>query len=135
MRFINLRPRCIWRVVSRRMASSTAPVEGQVVLVENRGPVRLIGINRPYVRNAVNPATAKELYSAFKDFDCESTARVAVLHGVGGTFCAGYDLKELARAGENAVLEDIEEGPAPMVALHKRNEVVVNGILLRDQVT
>lgn len=54
-----------------------------LVEVEKAGSVLLIGINRPENRNAVNPATAKELYSAFKEFENDSDCHVAVLHGKG----------------------------------------------------
>ena len=59
------------------------------VLVENRGRVRSIIINRPEVRNAVDCATATELAQAFREFDADDSAAVAVLCGAGGTFCAG----------------------------------------------
>ena len=58
--------------------------------------VAVVTINRPEVRNAVNPATARLLYEAFRAFDADDEADVAILTGAGGTFCAGYDLKEAA---------------------------------------
>lgn len=102
---------------SARQLSATSEEEERVVLVENRGPVRLIAINRTHCRNAVNPTTARVLYKAFRDFEAEASIHAAVLYGVGGTFCAGYDLKELSRAGQNWNMEDdIGKGPAPMVS-------------------
>ena len=62
--------------------------------------VRVIGLNRPRQRNAVNRQTARELWQAFRMFDEDQSADVAVLYGKGGNFCAGYDLKELAGAKE-----------------------------------
>jgi enoyl-CoA hydratase len=62
------------------------------VLVEKKGPVTTIIINRPEVRNAVNPATALALVAAFEHFDADPDAAVAVFCGAGGTFCAGADL-------------------------------------------
>ena len=53
-------------------------------------------ISRPEARNAIDPATAKELYQAFIDFDHDESAAVAVLWGEGGAFCAGWDLKQAA---------------------------------------
>ena len=75
----------------------------------------MIGLNRPASRNAVNQATASQLYQAFKAFDSDQSANVAVLHGLGGNFCAGYDLKELATSGESFQLKNVGEGPSPMV--------------------
>ena len=66
------------------------------VLVERNGPVTTVIINRPQARNACLVSTVKALHDAFMDFEADDTAKVAVLTGQGGTFCAGADLKELA---------------------------------------
>ncbi|ORZ23857.1 enoyl-CoA hydratase/isomerase family protein [Lobosporangium transversale] len=63
-----------------------------LVLIETRGSVRIITINRPHKRNCVNGPTARALYQAFLDFETDSTASVAVLTGAGGNFSAGADL-------------------------------------------
>src|SRR5881296_1283086 len=65
---------------------------------ETNGPVTTIILDRPERRNAVDPPTAGALRVAFRAFDRDRTARVAVLWGAGGTFCAGYDLKAFAAA-------------------------------------
>lgn len=83
--------------------------------VESRGPVHIIGLNRPSHRNAVNRNTAEHLYQAFTHFDSDPGLHVAVLHGLGGTFCAGYDLKELAKAGDDFTPETFGSGASPMV--------------------
>lgn len=57
------------------------------------GPVRVITIDRPEVRNAVDPATAAALAAAFKEFEDDDEALVAVLTGAGGVFCSGFDLR------------------------------------------
>jgi len=69
------------------------------VRVEKDGAVTTVIINRPDVRNAVDPKTADELVAAFKDFDSDQTASVAVFFGEHGYFCAGWDLKH-ASTGE-----------------------------------
>jgi enoyl-CoA hydratase len=66
------------------------------VLVERDGPVTTIILNRPERRNAVDAETASLLLAAFRDFESDEAASVAVLCGAGGCFCAGYDLKALA---------------------------------------
>lgn len=87
------------------------------VITEKRGEVRVIGLNRPASRNAVNKETALALYQAFQAFDSDHSAHVAVLYGVGGNFCAGYDLKELASNEESFELQQaFGTGPAPMVS-------------------
>ena len=85
---------------------------GAGVRVAGDGPVRVVTIDRPERRNAVDLATSHALTAAFGAFDRDDGAAVAVLTGAGGTFCAGADLKALA-AGEARPLH--EDGPeAPM---------------------
>ncbi|WP_040812826.1 crotonase/enoyl-CoA hydratase family protein [Nocardia concava] len=81
------------------------------VRVERNGPVYTVILHRPEARNAVDGPTAKALADAFRDFDSDPTAAVAVLWGEGGTFCAGADLKALGTERSNAVTED---GDGPM---------------------
>jgi enoyl-CoA hydratase len=81
------------------------------ILTDTRGPVRIISINRPEARNAVDRATAEALADAFRAFDADDSVSVAVLTGEGGTFCAGADLKAVARGEPNRVEEN---GDGPM---------------------
>ena len=55
----------------------------ELVVVEQLGKVMTIGINRPEVRNCVNPATATQLVTAFDRFEETEEALVAVLYGKG----------------------------------------------------
>jgi enoyl-CoA hydratase len=76
------------------------------VRTEYDGPVTTVVLHRPEARNAVDGATARALADAFRAFEADDTASVAVLYGDGGTFCAGADLKAL----DNRV-EDHGDGP------------------------
>jgi len=67
------------------------------VIIEKEARVTTIIINRPEVRNAVDPSTAKALADAFRDFEADKDARVAVLTGADNCFCAGADLKSLSK--------------------------------------
>lgn len=67
-------------------------------------------LDRAHARNAVDGATAQRLADAFRAFDEDPTARVAVLHGDHGTFCAGADLKAITR-GEGNRLDPEGDGP------------------------
>ena len=80
------------------------------VTVDTDGPVTVVTIDRPEVRNAVDAATAAELADAFRRFDADPGAAVAVLTGAGGTFCAGADLKAVA-AGHGNRVEQHGDGP------------------------
>ncbi|MFR9799553.1 crotonase/enoyl-CoA hydratase family protein [Streptomyces sp. MS06] len=81
------------------------------VRLEHRGHVTTVVLSRPEVRNAVDGPTAAELAAAFRSFEADTEARVAVLWGEGGTFCAGADLKAMGRERGNRVAED---GDGPM---------------------
>jgi len=80
------------------------------VRVDRDGPVTVVTIDRPDVRNAVDRATAEALADAFRAFDADESASVAVLTGAGGTFCAGADLKAIG-TGEPNRLEPDGDGP------------------------
>ncbi|MFD4352676.1 crotonase/enoyl-CoA hydratase family protein [Nocardia sp. NPDC058518] len=86
-------------LVISRDRNPLPPCPEPPVLVENRGPVRVITLNRPHRRNAIDHATAHLLERVIDAFEADDTARVAVITGAGGTFCAGMDLKAAA-AGE-----------------------------------
>ncbi|MEV6109284.1 crotonase/enoyl-CoA hydratase family protein [Streptomyces sp. NPDC051940] len=81
------------------------------VRVERAGPVTTVVLSRPDVRNAVDGPTAAALADAFRAFDADDEARVAVLWGEGGTFCAGADLKAMGTDRSNRVAAD---GDGPM---------------------
>ncbi|KAK6167589.1 hypothetical protein SNE40_021579 [Patella caerulea] len=79
------------------MSSSISSTSENLIETEKIGNVFMIGINRPKHRNAVNPETAQQLIKAFKQFEADKDSLVAVLHGKGGNFCAGFDLKALSQ--------------------------------------
>ncbi|MFJ9412813.1 crotonase/enoyl-CoA hydratase family protein [Streptomyces sp. NPDC101227] len=81
------------------------------VRVERAGPVTTVVLSRPAARNAVDGATARQLADAFREFEADDEARVAVLWGEGGTFCAGADLKAVGTERGNRVAPD---GDGPM---------------------
>jgi enoyl-CoA hydratase len=81
------------------------------VITEKNGGVTTVIINRPEVRNAVDGPTAEELVEAFRAFEADGEARVAVLTGAGGCFCAGADLKGFTDGRANRLSED---GDGPM---------------------
>jgi enoyl-CoA hydratase len=81
------------------------------VRIEKAGVVTTVVIDRPDARNAVDRATAEALAEAFRAFDADDEARVGVLAGAGATFCAGADLKAVARGEPNRIASD---GDGPM---------------------
>ncbi len=84
------------------------------VKIEKRGSVTTIILSRPEVRNAVDSATAHALADAFRAFDADQEAKVAVFFGDHGTFCAGADLKAIARGDLENHISKVFEGDGPM---------------------
>jgi enoyl-CoA hydratase len=83
----------------------------QAVRVERSGPVSTVFLHRPARRNAVDGPAAAQLAAAFRAFDADPGAAVAVLHGEGGVFCSGADLTAIGTERGNRVAPD---GDGPM---------------------
>jgi enoyl-CoA hydratase len=100
------------------------------LIIASDGPVRIVSINRPERRNAVDSATALELIDAFNAFDLDDSASVAVLTGEGGAFCAGADRKALAAgaSGQRVAPGGIDT-PAPMGPSRLRLSKPVNAAI------
>jgi enoyl-CoA hydratase len=81
------------------------------VRVDMHGPVTTVILSRPESRNAVDGPTATALADAFREFEADTSARVAVLWGEGGTFCSGADLTAVGTSRGNRV--DVD-GDGPM---------------------
>lgn len=81
------------------------------VSVERDGPVTTVILDDPAVRNAVDRRTAQALADAFRAFEADERAAVAVLWGAGGTFCSGANLRAIAEGRGNRVAPD---GDGPM---------------------
>ena len=84
------------------------------VRTERSGPVWTVIIDRPEARNAVDGPTAQALADAFRAFEAEDSAAVAVLWGAGGTFCAGADLKQMSNRLDADMATDGPMGPSRM---------------------
>lgn len=81
------------------------------VQVERKPPVTTVILDRADVRNAVDRETAAALADAFREFDADAEASVAVLWGANANFCSGADLKAIAAGRSNRVSPD---GDGPM---------------------
>lgn len=81
------------------------------------GPIAIVTIDRPEVRNAVDRPTAAALAESFRRFDADDELAVAILTGSNGAFCAGADLKGVAEGRGNRVTDggDGPMGPTRMV--------------------
>lgn len=82
----------------------------QLVLLEDRGAVRVLTMNRPKWRNALSTGLISALYAALIDADRDASVRAVVLTGADPAFCAGLDLKQVQR-----------DGPAYFERLHAEN--------------
>lgn len=87
------------------------------VRIERDGAVITVILDRGQRRNAVDRSTAEALAEAFRAFEADDTARVGVLWGDHGTFCAGADLKAVAEGTPNRLAPDGDGpmGPSRMV--------------------
>ena len=88
-----------------------------MVHAEKQGVITTVILDRPEVRNAVDRPTAEALAEALRTFEADGEARVAVLCGANGTFCAGADLKAFrdGRANRTAAEGDGPMGPSRML--------------------
>jgi enoyl-CoA hydratase len=84
------------------------------VHVDDSGEIWTVTIDRPGARNAVDGPTADALAGAFRRFDADPVARVAVLCGSDGTFCAGADLKSMSNRLDADPAADGPMGPSRM---------------------
>jgi enoyl-CoA hydratase len=86
-------------------------MSAQKILVGHDGPVATITINRPQARNALDNEAARALADALRAVERNGDARVAVLTGAGGAFCAGADLKELGGGTDYFPWAGSDHGP------------------------
>lgn len=95
------------------------------VLVETKGSVYTVIINRPEVKNCVDRNTADQLADAFRAFEEDDNYAVAVLWGAGGSFCAGADLKAVATGQLNRMDTTMtEDGPMGPSRMHLSKPVI-----------
>ena len=80
------------------------------IRIEKKYPIFTIIIDNPQVKNAVDGETAQELANAFREFENDKKAGVAVLWGANGTFCSGANLKAILNGKANR-LEETGDGP------------------------
>jgi enoyl-CoA hydratase/carnithine racemase len=79
------------------------------LLIENRGAVRILTMNRPEKRNALNQALTRGLLDALRAADADESVSALVLTGAGQGFCAGADLGEFKELGAGLAAEDRAE--------------------------
>ncbi len=92
------------------MNQATPQTRENQVRVQKDGLITTVTLCRPTVKNAVDRQTAAELADAFRAFENDPDARVGVLYGEHGTFCAGADLKAIGTGSLNR-LEPDGDGP------------------------
>ena len=99
--------------------------EEQAILVERRGRVMVITLNRPEAMNAINGALSNGLWTAIQELDTDDSLAAGVITGNGRAFCAGMDLKAFARSEDIGPLNQFVRSGAkkPLIA-------AVNGFAL-----
>jgi enoyl-CoA hydratase/carnithine racemase len=96
------------------------------VRIDRNDAVWTVVLDRAEVRNAVDGPTSRQLADAFRAFDADPAARVAVLWGAGGTFCAGADLRAMSNRLDPDLATDGPMGPTRL-ALTKPVIAAVSG--------
>ncbi|EED13265.1 enoyl-CoA hydratase/isomerase family protein [Talaromyces stipitatus ATCC 10500] len=84
--------------------------ENSVEISKTPEGITTITLNRPHRRNAIDHPTAKTLYHSILDFENDETQKVGILYGAGGSFCAGFDLHEVAKASSSSTSGNDEKG-------------------------
>jgi enoyl-CoA hydratase len=103
----------------------------ETILVEQRGAVTVVTLNRPEARNALNNQALAELLDAFAKFDADPGQRCAVLKGAGPAFAAGADIKEMsALSFADAYGGDLFAGYSRLTATRKPWIAAVAGYAL-----
>ena len=95
---------------------------------ERRGRVEILTLNRPEARNAVSPEVSQAIEAALDELEADREVRVIVLTGNGPVFCAGADLKVVAR-GEGMNIETERGGFGGLVRREVSKPIIaaVNG--------
>src|SRR2546429_4917707 len=103
----------------------------EFVPTEVRGPVGIVTINRPKVRNALNHQVTQELVDALEGFDQDDAIRCMILTGDDRAFAAGADISQMVEAGAVDVLDDDNFARwARFKAIHKPVIAAVSGYAL-----
>ncbi|KMK65132.1 enoyl-CoA hydratase/carnithine racemase [Puniceibacterium sp. IMCC21224] len=105
--------------------------EDKLVLTEDRGPVRIVTMNRPDKLNALNTALTQGLLDALLAADSDEAVRAVVLTGAGRGFCAGADLSEfkhLTPAQSGAVEARADLTCRTQMAMQKMAKPVVSAV-------
>src|SRR6056300_543516 len=99
--------------------------EEQAIIVERRGRVMVITLNRPDAMNAINGELSNGLWTAIQELDADPSLAAGVITGAGRAFCAGMDLKAFARGEDIGPLNKFVRSGAkkPLIA-------AVNGFAL-----
>lgn len=91
------------------------------VVVEKDKNITMIGINRPKIRNAISARTAVSLCQAFTNFEADETSPIAVLYGIGGSFCSGFDIREVSKNDEGHLTMGLLMNPEGSVGPTRRH--------------
>jgi enoyl-CoA hydratase len=92
----------------------------QTILVESRGPIGLITLNRAHALNALNAELIGELNQALDGYDADPEIGAIVITGSDRAFAAGADVKEMQDKGFISALQSDFIGPWQRVAAHRK---------------
>jgi enoyl-CoA hydratase len=101
--------------------------ESSMIVFDRRGQLAVITLNRPEARNAIDPATTREIAAAFDTIEHDDNIRVAIITGTPPAFCAGADLKAINEGRETDLFD--AHGFASLTHRQRRKPLIaaVNG--------
>jgi 2-(1,2-epoxy-1,2-dihydrophenyl)acetyl-CoA isomerase len=102
--------------------------EERPVLVEDRGPVRLVTLNRPQVRNAIDWPLRVALSEALEDADADAAVRAVVITGAGPSFCSGGDISTMQRLPRTEATVRAQAGQRIIRAIWSTDKPVVAAV-------
>jgi len=100
-----------------------------MLLVEKRGPVARVTLDRPEVRNAFDDRLVAELTHAFRNLDADAEVRVVVLAGNGPAFCAGADLNWMKRMAGYSHEQNVADARALAAMLNALDHLSKPGLV------
>lgn len=98
------------------------------ILTDDRGAVRVLTLNRPEVRNAIDIPLRVELAAALEAADSDSRVRAIVLTGAGGVFCSGGDISTMRRMPADEALARAQLAQRVIRAIWKTPKPVVAAV-------
>lgn len=129
-RFVHYWPMPHFRLNMRKIRSfycTNIDQNDETVISERFKAVTILRLNRPHKQNAFNRTMLERLAHELHKFEQDDSARVAVIHGIGGNFSSGYDLDELKAVAKDSP-HDLEKSLIVSIPIHAKTPMTTSSI-------